>query len=226
MPKRHFLLVNNEIYHVYNRSIGNTEIFTGKREIERFTELLDFYRFPQKLRFSKYRELSPELKELYLLQARKELPLVSIWAYAIMPDHFHLLIKQLADNGIKTFVSNIQNAYAKYMNIKKKRRGSLFLNPFRAKHIDDDSVLVHVSRYIHLNPVTAYMFEFKNLTVSSLTSFPYYFGRMNKSPELLIDNSFLLERFRGGKAYRDFVANQVDYQRKLGQIKKYVFEKV
>lgn len=217
-------MAEGEAYHVFNRGIGGAEIFLGKREIERILELFDYYRFPQKIRFSQFKLLNKELKEKYLQQTRGGSPMVSLWAYAVMPDHYHLLIKQLKRGGIKSFVSKFQNAYAKYINLKKKRLGSLFLNPFKAKRIESDEILVHVSRYIHLNPVTAFMFNLNELKTSPLTSFPYYLKRRDSSSENMIDNTFLLERFRGSKQYFKFVANQVDYQRKLGLIKKSLFE--
>lgn len=224
MPKRYYRLANGETYHVFNRSIDNREILSKNSEIEKFLALIDYYRFPQSLSYSKYRVLAKNLKEAYLTQYRQKSPLVSVLSYAIMPDHYHFLLKQLSDEGIKTFTSKIQNAFAKHTNTKFKRRGSLFLNPFKAKHIDTDEILVHVSRYIHLNPVTGYIFNFSELRKSSLTSFPYYLKKLDRSPESLVDNSLLLTRFRGSKGYADFVANQVDYQRKLAKIKRLLFD--
>lgn len=224
MARRKVILEEGEIYHVFNRGIGGAEIFLGKREIERILELFDYYRFPQKIRFSQFKLLNKELKEKYLQQTKSNSLIVGLWAYAIMPDHYHLLIKQLKKDGIKRFVSNFQNAYAKYINLKKKRLGGLFLSPFKAKRIESDEILVHVSRYIHLNPVTAFMFDFNELKTSPLTSLPYYLKRKDSSSENMVDNSFLLRRFRGSKQYLKFVANQVDYQRKLDLIKKNLFE--
>lgn len=218
---RKTIFANNEIYHVFNRSVAREEIFNGTRGLERIMDLFVFYRFPQRIRFSVFKNLNEESQLKYLEDLRGKPPLVSIFAFALMPDHYHLLMRQNLENGLRLFASNFQNAFAKYFNTKKKRGGSLFQNPFKAKRVEDDEQLIHISRYIHLNPVTSFLIEFKDLEHDSRTSFPYYFGKAGRN---LVETDPLLKMFASLNDYKRFMSDQVDYQRKLNLIKNQLLE--
>ncbi len=220
MPRRFELLINGEIYHVCNRSSWNQELFTNNRDLKRALELIYYYQFKQSLKFSKYLLLSRTRKKEYL-KIVKQNPLVEIFAFAFMPDHYHILLKQLDDEGIKIFASNFQNAFAKYFNLKKNNRGSLFINPFKAKRIDRDEIFLHVSRYIHLNPVTSYLTKIENLPYDLRSSYRYY---ASKKKGDLINTSFLIKLAGSRKNYLKFVENQIDYQRRLHMLKSFTFE--
>lgn len=219
--KRKVVFANNEIYHVYNRSVGNQEIFHIKKEFERGLNLIDYYRFPQKIKFSEFKKLNPEKRERHLEEIDKLNPYVEIFAFCFMPDHYHLLVKQLFADGIKTFVSNFQNAFAKYFNKKHDRSGSLFRNPFKAKWIESDSIFTHISRYIHLNPVTSYIIEIKDLPTYPGTSYRFYTEYTRGD---LVNTRFLLKTFGSRVKYLKFVENQSEYQRKLHIIKNFTLE--
>lgn len=222
MPnKRKIVFSNGEIYHVFNRSVGNLEIFTRHIELMRMLDLISYYRFPQAIRFSQYKNLSKDAKEQYRNNFEKLTPLVEIYSFSLMSDHYHLLIKQFVDNGIKTFASNFQNAYAKYFNTKKVRSGSVFNNPFKAKWIENDEIFLHVSRYIHLNPVTSFIIKVDELLNYPWTSYPSFFGKKTGS---FINTKLLLSITGSASKYRIFVENQVDYQKRLHHIKKAIFD--
>ena len=85
--------------------------------------------------------------------ARSGERLVSILCYAIMPNHYHLLIKEIRENGITDFIRRGNTSIAKYVNIKQERSGPLFESRFKSKHIDSNDYLLHLSVYIHLNPL-------------------------------------------------------------------------
>ena len=215
--KRNLILTNGETYHVLNRSIASEEIFINRRELSRALNLIDYYRFPQKLSFSKFKKLSIETRSNYISEIkRKYKAFVEIYTFAFMPDHYHLLLKQIQDNGIRTFASNFQNGFAKYHNLKNKRDGSLFKSPFRTKWISSDEVFLHVSRYIHLNPVTSYLIEYKDLETYPWTSYPFYLGGLKSD---MLNSEFLLKIAGEKDNYGKFVSNQVDYQRRLKKIK-------
>lgn len=163
MPQRSVVLANDEIYHVFNRSIARTEIFSNKFNLHKAIEILDYYRFIQVLRLSRFKKLTPQLKKDYSDMVIRDKPLVEIYASALMPNHYHFLLKQVQDKGIVKFISNFQNSFAKAFNLKNDRNGALFQNAFKAKRIGNDEQFIHVSRYVHLNPVTAYLIEFKDL---------------------------------------------------------------
>jgi putative transposase len=220
MPRRTHILANDEIYHVYNRSVGHEEIIASKRTLNRILELLDYYKYPQRLRFSKYKTLPEIMKIEYTSLYLKKTPTVELYAYAFMPNHYHLLIKQLKNNGIAKFIANIQNSYAKYFNLKYDRHGSLFDHPFKAKRVETDEDFIHISRYIHLNPVTSYLIEVNQLKKYPWTSLPHYF--MEKSR--YVNCKKILALFSSREKYLKFVTDHADYQRKLGDIKHLIID--
>ncbi len=221
MPQRPVILANGEIYHVFNRSIARTEIFSYKVNLRRAIAILDYYRFVQRLRLSKFKTLTPQLKKDYLDFAQTSKPLVEIYAFALMPNHYHFLLRQVQDRGITTFISNFQNSFAKAFNLKNNRNGALFQNAFKAKRIGDNEQFIHVSRYIHLNPVTAYLIEFEDLANYEWTSFPVYASNKQIT---FINDEFLLGMFGLKDKYIEFVSDQADYQRQLGKIKSLMME--
>jgi len=222
MPnKRKVVLVEGEIYHVYNRSVGNQDILIGRKELQRALDLIDYYRFPQKIRFSQYKNLPNDSRDEYLKAFKKQKALIEIYAFSFMPNHYHLLSKQLQKDGIRIFTSNFQNAFAKYFNKKSDREGSVFRNPFKAKWIENNEIFTHVSRYIHLNPVTSYIIRVEDLATYPWTSYRFYKGNVRGD---LIKTEFLLKIMGSSKKYQKFVENQVDYQRKLHLIKSVIFK--
>lgn len=222
MPNpRKELLATSETYHVYNRSIAGQEIFTNKRNLFRVLELMNYYRFPQKLKYSAFKLLPIELRNQRLKQVEYSLPLVEIYAFALMPNHHHFLMKQLSDGGISKFMSNFQNGFAKYFNTKTKRDGGLFQRPFKAKRVTSDEIFIHVSRYIHLNPVTSFLTNITQLTNDDRTSYPYYLEHNRGN---LVNTKELIKLAGTVKRYQEFVNDQVNYQNRLHLIKDFLLE--
>ena len=93
-----------------------------------------------------------------------------------MPNHFHLLLKQTIDNGISHFLSKFTNSYTKYFNTKYNRVGPVFQGVFKSVHIESDEQLMHLSRYIHLNPVVSAVVEKQNLLSYPLVIFSRVFS--------------------------------------------------
>lgn len=224
MARRTVPLVTGEIYHLFNRSIARQPILTKVKDFQRFFNVTDFYRFENPpMRFSHYNRLPIEQKRsildtLYKTGER----LVEIYTFSLMPNHFHLLVKQLKDNGIKILVSQIQNSYAKYYNTKYKRQGALFQEMFKAVRIETDEQFIHVARYIHLNPLTSFIIkEIEELEEYSLTSFIDYIGK-RQSP--FLNKNKLLGSFSNVQQLKKFTLDQVDSQRKLKNIQHLFFE--
>lgn len=109
-------------------------------------------------------KLSADEREKVLGYLRKEgEEQIEILGFCLMNNHYHFLLKQKTQNGISRFISNLQNGYAKYFNIKTERTGPLFQPMFQSVRIATDEQLLHVSRYIHLNPSTGYVVEINKL---------------------------------------------------------------
>jgi putative transposase len=136
-----------------------------------------------------------------------------------MPNHFHLTLLQEENRGITIFMQRVMNSFSHFYNIKFQNVGPLFQGSFKSIEINNIEQLLHLSRYIHLNPVTANMVdEPKDYIFSSYRS---YIG-LEKSD--LIDPKPILSEFKSVKKYKRFVFLQKDYQRDLGKIKKILLE--
>lgn len=223
MPARFLPLVTGQYYHVYNRGVNKQPIFQGRRDYKRTLETLEFYSFNSKLRFSKFLLLSQEEKANFMDSLHKaNNKLVDIVCYCLMPNHFHLLLSQLRNNGISKFMANLQNSFTRYFNTKHERIGPLLQGQFKAVLIEDDNQLLHVSRYIHLNPYSSYVVkDLRGLEQYQWSSFPEYLGKLVIE---ICNKDMILSQFKDSEDYKKFVFDQADYQRKLEEIKHLVVE--
>ena len=223
MPYRKFPIVEGEIYHVFNRSAAGVPMFKQRKDYERAIQLVKYYRHRDlPLRFSLYSRMSKENKQVYeetILAKRRHC--VEILAFCIMPNHVHFLLRPVCDGGISLFMTNLQHSYSKYFNTKYQRYGGLFQAMFKAVRIESEEQLLHVSRYIHLNPVTAYIITPKELDAYPWSSFGEY---IENSEETLIHKAPIMNSFSSPEAYRSFVMDQVDYQRELHKIRHLCLE--
>ena len=216
-------LITNEIYHVYNRSVAQQPIFTGDKECRHCLDLINFYRFKDNsLRLSYFSRLPAKNKEKYLSSQYLSEEHVKVLSFCIMPNHYHFLLEQSIDFGITNFLKLVQNGYAKYFNIKLKRSGALFFHSFKAVGVENEEQFLYTARYIHLNPLTSFLLkapeELKTYEWSS------YFDYISDNPRPFIDTEKLTSLLKTKDAFARFTLNQLDYQRKLEQIKHLCFE--
>lgn len=219
---RKLVFGNGEIYHVFNRGIERRSTFTDKKEFERIQKLIKFYRHRDiPIRFSQVIQQPQDIREKILNDLFKSERVIDILSYCIMPNHFHFLLQQNVDKGISTFISNTTNAYTKYFNTKHKRTGPLFEGVFKAVHIESDEQLVHVSRYIHLNPVASNIIANEELENYKWSSYPEYLSLSSKE---ISQKELILSMFKSIEGYREFVYDQIDYAKKLDAIKHLILE--
>jgi len=224
MPGRTLPLVTDKIYHIFNRGIAAQLIFSGNRDYQRAIDTIFYYVTENPpLRYSFFLRLSYDQKQEFLRQLdRKEDYLIDIIAYCLMPNHIHLLVKQLKDKGISTYMSKVSNSYTKYFNTKRKRSGPVLQGKFKAVRIETDEQLLHVSRYIHLNPYTSYIVKsLKELVTYPQSSFSEY---LNVRRSHGCNKAIILDHFQNPSDYRKFVFNQAEYQRELEYIKHLTLE--
>ena len=163
-------LANNYVYHIVSRSIAHYKIFNNNNDYLRMVRLLCFYnvRNPP-TKFSMFLKLKGCQKfgvDQYLKEELKDFDkLVEIIAYCLMPNHIHLVLKQLKDQGISIFMSNILNSYTRYFNILHKRKGPLWESRFKHILVKKDEQLLHLTRYIGYSQIFATKFN-KYLTCS------------------------------------------------------------
>lgn len=225
MPYRRTPLVTNEIYHVFNRSIARQQIFLNNGNYQRALDCIDFYRFEKPgLRFSHYNRLPDLEKSDFFKNLKLKDKRIKIYAYCLMPNHFHFVIKQLKEKGITNFISNIQESYAKYFNLKSGRTGALFQSMFKVARIETQEQFIHVVRYVHLNPLTSFLIkEFSELETYPWCSFAEYMG---STSEGIVDKEEILHHFSYKGKLKKFTLDQMEYQRKLDKIKHLTLELV
>jgi len=224
MPGRKVPLITNQIYHVLNRGTASQPTFLTKKDYQRMLEIILYYQNENlSLSYAHFLRLPTQEKAEILekLRNQKEF-LVEIITYCLMPNHFHLLLKQLQENGISNFMSKITNSYTRHFNSKNERTGHLFQGKFKAVMVETNEQLLHVSRYIHLNPYTSFVIktlqELKNYPYSS---FPEYLGQSKTN---FFRKEVILDQFKNISFYRKFVFDQAEYQRKLEEIKHLIME--
>ena len=215
------ILATGEIYHLFNRSVGKEVTFASKNYLDKILQITNYYRYPQDLSFSIFNRKTPTFQQDYLKRIYRKFPLIDIYVFSFMSNHYHLLVKQLQDNGISLFLSNIQNSFAKNFNLINDRHGSLFDHNFKAKRIVNNEEFIHVSRYIHINHVPAGIIEFDQLLTYEWTSLPCYLDeKMNK----FVNTKPILDYFKTSEKYLKFLKNNVNYQKKLDKIEKLLLD--
>ena len=134
-------LVNDCYYHVYNRGVIKQPIFFEEKDYVRFVH--DLYEF---------NDASPAPK-FGCSTSDDRAPVVSILAWGLMPNHFHIFLRQRCEGGISLFLKKLGGGYTNYVNEKYERSGHVFQGKYKVKMVENDAYFLHLSRYIHLNPV-------------------------------------------------------------------------
>ncbi len=118
--------IQSHYYHIFNRGSGKAKIFQEE----------DNYYFV----LGRIKKYSREFK-------------LNVIAYCLMPNHYHLLIRQ--DGGYRAGLlpQRVFNSYSKAYNRKYDHSGTLFEGPYKIVHVTGESHLRHLCRYIHSNPV-------------------------------------------------------------------------
>ncbi|MDD5347552.1 MAG: transposase [Candidatus Omnitrophica bacterium] len=203
----------NKVYHVFSKSIAGFVIFNEHAEYARVVETIKYYNNPKPLLSFSVFKAAKKLRPDTDFPAAKE-TLVNIIAYCVMPTHLHLVLQQLTENGISIFMGNTLNSYTKFFNGKYGRKGPLWSERFKIVEVGNDDQLLHLTRYVHLNPVTAYLVD--KPEDWEWSSYAEYVSNAQKNTKLCTFERLLTIK---PAPYRDFVEGRIDYQRELGKIK-------
>lgn len=221
MPIRKEPLLPKYIYHIFNKTIDDKQVFKGNDYSLAFYQRLIYYRSTKSvLSFSKLKELSDEnLLKLELQTSLKKDFRVEVLNYSLMPNHFHLLLMQLTDTGITEYMSQTINSFTRYYNVKNDRKGQVFLHDFKAVMIKTDEQLIHTSRYIDLNSYSSGLARDANkLEQYKWSGYKAYINGEFKDP--LINTKPILKMFDDDREkYKEFVLDRADYQKSLEIIK-------
>jgi putative transposase len=142
-----------ERYHIYSRGVEKRKIFLNTKDYNRFLALLYIMNQEASFRMDNFlREKEKGLKDIF--KEKREKILVSILAYCLMPNHFHLILYEHTEGGISKFMGKLLTAYSMYFNTKYERSGPLFTHPFRSEYINNESQHMYIFSYLHLNPLS------------------------------------------------------------------------
>lgn len=184
MPSRNTIkqYIENGHYHIYNRGVEKRNIFKDEQDYRVFLHLLKTLLSPLSKEFrhplSEVTGFNPVRFRPLLKTLHGE---VELLAYCLMPNHFHLLLKQTTRSGMSDLMRRLSTAYSMYFNKKYRRVGHLFQGIYKAAYVDEDSYLLHLSRYIHLNPLELALtgFNLVKATEYPYSSYAYYLGKKN-----------------------------------------------
>ncbi|MEK9135027.1 MAG: transposase [Patescibacteria group bacterium] len=240
MPYRKEQFVTGEFYHIVIRGIDENRIF--KDINDHYRGIFSIYEFNNakavaikdrrkvRLHFKKILKKAKENPPLFIDYRDK---LVELAAFCFMPNHLHLLIRQLKDGGITKFMRKLGAGYGRYFNTKYKRKGHVFQNTFLAIHIKNDRQLKIVFAYIHSNALSLIMPKWKERGIKKLkeaiqfienykwSSYQDYIGRQNFPS--VTERKFLLELMSGEKGCKNFMEDWLKYR---GKVKEEEFNKL
>jgi putative transposase len=192
MPQRGKVFAKDHYYHIYNRGASRAPIFFDDQNYGHCLDLIARY------------------QQLYG---------ISIIAYCLMPNHYHFLLRQETDVPLSKFVGVVFNSYVQAVNQQQERKGALFAGRFKHIWVDRDEYLIHLCRYIHLNPVSAHL-------VSQPAEWPFsnYREWIGQRHEVLCDEQFMRQFSPIVGSYRAFVEDYLQEQRSSEYLKPYLLE--
>jgi len=154
MSLRRETLADGEYYHVYNRGAHKREIFNNPGDYFRFQLMLHLSNTDDRIVM---RDLLESYKGRSFVEIFEEVEvshsLVDVLAYCLMPNHFHLILRQKSKDGISHFMKKLATSYSMYFNTKYECSGTLFQGRFQSKHVADESYFRWLFAYVHFNPL-------------------------------------------------------------------------
>ena len=217
MPRRKICLVNGQFYHVFNKSIVGFTIFNHENDYSRYKQLLFYYQYENRESFSRFIARNVTKHETFESSFNQRIPslrkAVSLTAYCLMPTHIHLLLLQNTTDGIENFMQRVSNGYSKYFNVLHRRKGPLWESGFGAVPCESNEQLLHLTRYIHLNPTTAYL-----VSAPEEWAHSSYHEYLSNNENLCAFKN--LKIIPPSKTYQMFVESYIEGQRAQAKTKK------
>jgi len=234
MPFRREQFVNEEIYHIVVRGIDNNLIF--KDIDDYYRGIFSIYEFNNGNSVSitkRRRDIRKAKENMKLGQARvltssfdlidNRDKLIEILAFCFMPNHIHLLLKQVQENGISVFMQKLNGGYGRYFNIKYKRKGYVFQNRFVSVIIKTNDQLKIVFVYVHTNPVSLIEPKWKEIGIKNYDNviqfleekyrWSSYFDYINKKNfPSVTERNFMFETMGGEEGSKDSIYNWIKYK--------------
>lgn len=186
-----------EIYHVYNRGVDKRKIYMDEKDYLRFIH--DVWEFNDSNPVLNVDNRTTTIG-VQLQYVRPRESVVEILAFCLMPNHFHLMLRQVVDGGIPLFMQKLGTGYTNSFNLKYKRTGSLFQGRYKFVHLSRQAHLLYLPHYIHMNPLKLVPHPtLESLRQYRWSSFLDYSGTKNYPS--LIEKDFLLDLYGGEREY-------------------------
>lgn len=192
------IFADEEYYHIYNRGVEKRDIFQDEYDFQRFLESLQEFNTLEPIGSIYEHSFRKDASQLgHLMSKLEEKGLVEIVAYCLNPNHFHLILKQVSEQGVSKFMQRLGNGYTKYFNHKYERSGGLFQGKFKAVHIDSNEYLFHLSVYVNLNYAVHKLGH-----PMSKSSWEEYVGQENKRG--ICSKGVILDQFKSTEDYKEY----------------------
>lgn len=215
---RNIELSIGEFYHIYNRGTEKRNIFSDAGDYERFLSLLYLCNSTEPV------DIKLQGSTLYeVLNIKRENNLVDLCVYCLMPNHFHLIIREVVEGGTSRFIQKMITGYTMYFNKKNERTGSLFQGKFKATHVSEDNYLSYLISYIHLNPVKIIEPLWKENGIKDRKSAEIFLKKYkyssyldyieNNRPEsVIINKNAFPEYFENPKDFEESISEWLNYK--------------
>lgn len=216
MPSKNIIktYIENGFYHIYNRGVEKRKIFLDEQDYRVFLSYLKIYLLPKEESANDiknsddydYKNKEKAISEIYTLN--NFFNKIVLICYVLMPNHFHLELKQSGRKDIESFMRSLITKYSKYFNKKYERVGPLFQGRYKAVLIQSPEFLSYLSKYIHLNP-QEFLTKDKLLESYSWSSYPAYLNliKLNWLQKDFITNNFIKNKLFSVSLYKNFVEN-------------------
>lgn len=158
MPKRE-KFIPKQTYHIYNHGVENQKIFLEDNDYRRFVDNVSEFCGRNSQNIERPRKL---FVDIFPANNQLKGALVDILAFCLMPDHFHLLLRPLTENGITMFMRKLSIGYVNYFNPKYKRSGTLFRGRYKSVLINKEDHSTNLSYYLHLHPLDLVMPQWRS----------------------------------------------------------------
>ena len=218
---RKIKFVNNEYYHVFNRGVDKRNIFCHREDYYKFLKNLKdlnnslYYSQRQRSRFS-----SKKMEELSSFLGGRE-KLVDIVSYSLNPNHFHLIVRQVKDNGVPLFMHKTSTSHTNFFNKKYKRSGSLFETTYKAIHIDSNDYFLWLAGYVNGNVEIHNTGKADSYEWSSFQDL-----LMDRETDILGNKDIIVSQFANKEKFKKFVEKVVKESRTRKELEKYLLEEI
>lgn len=201
---RNILFAEGEIYHVFNRGVDKRDIFLDQYDLQRFFQAIQVFNTLKPIGSIYAHSFSKKEKT----QTETEQKLVEIICYCLNPNHFHLVLKPLISTGLSQYMHRLSGGYSRYFNEKNQRSGSLFQGKFKAKHVDTNDYLLHLSTYVNLNNQMHPKFQSLNGKATKLSKSSWEEYVENKIG--ICKKDMVLDQFRSVEEYKKFAEESLE----------------